>query len=130
MAEPTITCPNCKTEIKLTESLAAPLIESTRRDFEKRLAQKDIDLVDREKGLAERLEALTKQRESLEAQVAEKVQKERGRIATEEAQKAKQLLSVDIEQKTKEIGNLQDVLKQRDQKLAEAQQAQTEAIKK
>jgi len=28
MTEPTITCPNCKTEIKLTESLAAPLIES------------------------------------------------------------------------------------------------------
>lgn len=30
MTEPTIVCPNCKTEIKLTESLAAPLIESTR----------------------------------------------------------------------------------------------------
>lgn len=30
MTEPTITCPSCKTEIKLTESLAAPLIESTR----------------------------------------------------------------------------------------------------
>lgn len=27
MTEPTITCPNCKTKIKLTESLAAPLIE-------------------------------------------------------------------------------------------------------
>jgi hypothetical protein len=26
MTEPIITCPNCKTEIKLTESLAAPLI--------------------------------------------------------------------------------------------------------
>ena len=39
MAEPTITCPKCKSEIKLTESLAAPLIESTRLDFEKRLAQ-------------------------------------------------------------------------------------------
>jgi len=27
MTEPTIICPKCKTEIKLTESLAAPLIE-------------------------------------------------------------------------------------------------------
>lgn len=26
MTEPTIICPNCKTEIKLTESLAAPLV--------------------------------------------------------------------------------------------------------
>ena len=30
MTEPTIICPNCKTEIKLTESLAAPLIEAVR----------------------------------------------------------------------------------------------------
>jgi hypothetical protein len=27
MSEPTIICPNCKAEIKLTESLAAPLME-------------------------------------------------------------------------------------------------------
>lgn len=40
MSEPTIICPNCKTEIKLTESLAVPPIESTRRKYEKRLAQK------------------------------------------------------------------------------------------
>ena len=40
MTEPTITCPACKAEIKLTESLAAPLIESTRRQFEQQLAQK------------------------------------------------------------------------------------------
>lgn len=31
MAEPTITCPNRKTEIKLTESLAAPLPEARRK---------------------------------------------------------------------------------------------------
>ena len=29
MTEPTIICPNRKTEIKLTESLVAPLIEAT-----------------------------------------------------------------------------------------------------
>jgi hypothetical protein len=36
-AEPTIICPKCKTEIKLTESLAAPLVESIRLDYEERL---------------------------------------------------------------------------------------------
>lgn len=41
MTEPTIICPNCKTEIKLTESLAAPLIEATPRQFEQKVAQKD-----------------------------------------------------------------------------------------
>ena len=44
MTEPIIACPQCKTEIKLTESLAAPLIEATRREFEKQLAQKDSDI--------------------------------------------------------------------------------------
>jgi hypothetical protein len=33
MNEPTITCPNCKTEIKLTESLAAPLLQRMREQI-------------------------------------------------------------------------------------------------
>ena len=40
MAEPTIICQKCKNENKLTESLAAPLLESTKRDYEARLVQK------------------------------------------------------------------------------------------
>jgi hypothetical protein len=48
MTEPTITCPNCKTEIKLTESLAAPLIEATRKQFEQQLAQKGSGIAQRE----------------------------------------------------------------------------------
>lgn len=31
------TCPNCRTEIKLTELLAMPLIAATRRDHEKKM---------------------------------------------------------------------------------------------
>jgi hypothetical protein len=38
MNEPTIICPNCKAEIKLTESLAAPLVEVMREQFEEQLA--------------------------------------------------------------------------------------------
>jgi hypothetical protein len=41
MPEPTITCPSCHSEIKLTESPAAPLIESTRRKFDQKMALKD-----------------------------------------------------------------------------------------
>lgn len=44
MIEPSITCPNCKIEIKLTESLAAPLIESTRVQFEKRISEKEANV--------------------------------------------------------------------------------------
>jgi len=130
MAEPTIICPKCKNEIKLTESLAAPLIESTRREFEQRLAQKDIDIASREKSVRAGEEALAKAKESLDTQVAEKLQQERVRIAAEEAKKAKLALGNDLNQKTKEISDLQDILKQRDEKLAEAQKVQAELIKK
>src|SRR6187549_1400355 len=103
MSDPTIICPSCKTEIKLTESLAAPLIESTRRDYEKRLAQKDTDFARREAGIREREEAIAKAKEQLDEQVAEKVSLERGRIAADEAKKAKLALQTDLDQKAKEL---------------------------
>ncbi len=48
MTEATIICPNCRTEIPLTEALAAPLLAATRRQFEQQLAQKDEDIAKRE----------------------------------------------------------------------------------
>ena len=47
MTEPTLTCPTCRTEIKLTESLAAPLIEATRRRYEDQLARKEAEVAGR-----------------------------------------------------------------------------------
>ena len=130
MTEPTITCPNCKTEIKLTESLAAPLIEATRRGFEQRLAQKDADVVKRETEIKNREEALAKAKEAIDDQVAEKLKIERSKISADEAKKAKAASASDLEQKAREIADLQEVLKSREAKLAEAQNAQAELIKK
>jgi hypothetical protein len=130
MAEPTVVCPQCRTEIKLTESLAAPLLESVRRDYELRLSQKDADISKREKLLNERAESVEKAKQNLDQQVEQKLQLERVRIGAEEAKKAKLALGNDLDQKIKEINVLQDILKQRDAKLAEAQKAQAELIRK
>ncbi|MGE3153703.1 MAG: DUF2130 domain-containing protein [Nitrospiraceae bacterium] len=130
MSEPTIICPTCKTEIKLTESLAAPLIESTKREYEQRLAKKDADAAKREATLREREEALSKAQQTIDDQVAEKMRLERNRIAVEEAKKARQALQADLDQKTRELSDIQALLQQRDAKLAEAQQAQVEVIRK
>ena len=123
MTEPTITCPSCKTEIKLTESLAAPLIESTRRDYEQRMAKQNIDIAKRE-------EALSKAKDAFEDQVAEKVKQERAKIVAEETKKAKLAAASDLEQRVKEVSELQEVLKQRNEKLAEAQNAQADLLRK
>lgn len=130
MSEPTIICPNCKTEIKLTESLAAPLIESTRREYQKQLAQKDADVAKREAGIREREEAIAKATEQLDEQVAEKVRLERSRIAAEEAKKAKLALQTDLDQKDKELADLNTLMQEREAKLAEAQKGQADLLRK
>lgn len=130
MTEPTIICPQCKTEIKLTESLAAPLLEATKREFEQRLAQKDADAAKREAALREREAALAKAKETLDEQVADTLKLERGKIVVEEARKARLALSNDLEQKSKELIEIQGILRQKDEKLAEAQQAQADLLRK
>lgn len=129
MSEPTIICPNCKSEIKLTESLAAPLIDSTRRDYEKRLALKDTDIVKKEESLREREEAVSRATQTIDDQVAEKLKLERVKIATEESKKAKLALQIDLDQKATELSELKDILNQREVKLAEAQKAQADLIR-
>ena len=130
MTEPTIICPQCKTEIKLTESLAAPLLEVTKREFEQRLAQKDADAAKREAALREREAVLAKAKETFDEQVADTLKLERGKIAAEEARKARLALSNDLEQKSKELLEIQGILRQKDEKLAEAQQAQADLLRK
>ncbi len=114
MTEPIIRCPNCHTDIKLTESLAAPLIETTRRQFQHQLAQKDADIAKREAAILEQQSALAKAKESIDEQVAAKLKLERTTIAADEARKARLALSNDPDQKSKELAELHDVLKQRD----------------
>jgi hypothetical protein len=130
MTEPTITCPNCKTEIKLTESLAAPLIESTRREFDRQLAAKDADMAKRESALKSREQDIAKARESIDGQVADKLRQERARIAADEARKAKLVVAADLEQKAKDMADLQEVLKERNAKLGEAQKEQAALLRK
>ncbi|NPC59307.1 DUF2130 domain-containing protein [Caenimonas soli] len=134
MTEATITCTNCGTAIKLTESLAAPLLQATRQQYENLLAEKDANIAQRETATREKEKALTEARHRLDEQVSEQVEGqlkvERSRVAADEARKARQATAAELEGKAREIAEMQDVLKQRDLKLAEAQQAQAELIKK
>lgn len=134
MTEPTITCPNCKAEIRLTESLAAPLIAATRQQFERQIAQKDADIAKREQGIRDKERQIAEARRSLDEQVADQVaaqlKAERARVIAEESRKAKLASAAELETKARELAELNEVLKARDEKLAEAQKAQAELIKK
>jgi hypothetical protein len=97
-AEPTIVCPNCQSKIKLTESLAAPLLEATREQYERRLAARDAEI--------------------------------RKAVTAEEVGKARALVGDELEARTREIAELEERDRVQREKLARAQEAQAEFMRK
>jgi hypothetical protein len=122
MTDPTITCPNCKTEIKLTESLAAPLVESTRRQYEQQLAAKDADIRQREAAIA-------RAQESIDEQVETKLATARAAIVTAEAQKARTTVADEIARVQQEKTAVEELLEDRNAKLLAAQKTELDLRK-
>lgn len=129
MNEPTITCPNCKTEIRLTESLAAPLIASTRQEYEQRLTRQNADIAAREAAIREQQAALAHAKETIDEQVAARLKAERTGIAAEEARKAREALGDEIAKARQEKAATEELLKERDAKLTEARRNELELRK-
>lgn len=119
MNEPVIICPNCQTEIKLTESLAAPLVESTRRQFEERLKKQEQEITAREV-------AVKREQEGIAAQIEAKLKAERAAIAVAEAKKAREAVSDELLKAQREKAETQELLENRNRKLAEAQKTEME----
>ena len=65
MSDPQIICTNCGTETKLTESLAAPIVAASRKQFEAELAAKEADFGRREAHLRQTQDDLAKAQETL-----------------------------------------------------------------
>ena len=134
MTEPTVSCPNCGTEIRLTESLAAPLLSATRAQFEQRIARMNEAAAKREAGLRDREKQLADARRAMDEQiageVASRLQTERQRVIAEESKKAKLASAAELDARARELADLQAVLKSRDEKLAEAQRSQADILRK
>jgi len=130
MSEPTISCPTCNTAIKLTEQLAAPLIAATRRQYEQKMSQKEVEVARREAAIREQEAAVARAKAAIGEEVAQRIEAERESIAAAEAKKAKLLAAADIDEQAKQIADLREVLRERDAKLAEAQKVQAELVRK
>lgn len=128
--EPTIICPNCSTEIKLTESLAAPLIQATRKQYEVRLAEQEQNVAEREAEIRKQQKAIADAEKAIDDQIAEKLKTERQAIIAEEAKKARFAAAADLEEKSRELSVLQEVLNERNAKLEVAQKAQADLMRK
>ena len=130
MTEPRIVCPKCNTSMKLTESLAAPLIAKARKQVEQQLAEKEQEFAKREVTLRKSQKAVAQARQALDTEIAKKLQIERAAIAESEAVKARLALGADIEQRDRLLTELQHNLDANKAKLADAQRAHADVIRK
>ncbi|HVV71629.1 MAG TPA: DUF2130 domain-containing protein [Verrucomicrobiae bacterium] len=129
MIEPTISCPNCNTEIKLNESLAGPLIKATREDYERRIAQSNAAIAEREQKLEQSKNELEAARQTIADQVAAQLAKERAIIVADEARKARAAVGLDVAERDRKLAELEELLQLRESKLAEAQKQQAEFLR-
>jgi len=144
MTDVKIECPHCHKSFKLNETLAAPLVEETRRKLESEFEEKEEAFDSKRKAFADEQKAaeklrkeierdkasLAKEREKLDEQVAEQVAEQRTAIEREAAKKAKQKYDEKLAERDTEREELEEAMKEKDKKLAEAQQAQKDAIRK
>lgn len=127
--EPTLHCPNCNHEIRLTESLAAPLLAETRQRFQEQLASKDAEMARKNETLRLEREQLAKDREQVEEEVSSRLSAERSQLIAAEAKKAREAAAADLQAKEAETAELRRNLEVNSAKLAEAQQQQAEVMR-
>lgn len=122
--EQTIECPNCHTEIKLNESLAAPLVEATKKEFAAAMAKKDAEIAARESAIELEKIRLASARAAVDAEVADKLKVAQSSIAQEEARKARVTFEADLSSKAQMIDDLNKTTKELNAKLSSAQTAE------
>ena len=130
LQEPHILCPKCSHQIPLTESIAAPLLEVERREFAKKLAAREAEFTRRADELRLQSDELARAREGFEEQITQRLGTEREQIIAAEARKARQLVASDLDAVTQRLAESEQLLEARSAKLAEAQQAQADALRK
>ena len=127
--EPTLHCPNCNHEIRLTELLAAPLLAETRQRFQQQLASKDAEIERKTEALRLEREQVSKDREQIEDQVAKRLTAERAQLVATESKKAREAAAAELQAKEAEAAELRATLLTNNAKLAEAQKQQAELMR-
>jgi hypothetical protein len=95
-----------------------------------RLASKDAEVAKKTEALRKEQEELVTVRAKLEVQVNTRLQAERGQISATEAKKAREAAAAELQAKAQEVEELRATLVANDIKLAEAQQAQAEVLRR
>lgn len=132
MNEPTIVCPECHAEIPLSQSLAAPLIDATRLEYEKKLRENNERINRQEEVLLAQQKSVEESQRQIDDKIAQSVasqlSEERANLIAAAEASASSKVAAEIEQRDQELAALKQRGKDQDQKLAEAQKAQAQLI--
>jgi hypothetical protein len=119
MNEPTVECPKCGTEIKLTETLAAPMVAAVEEKYQAQMRDLSRQVEDDRGALRVEQDELAARHKQLEEEVTKKAEESRVRIRGEE----KRRLQFAMEEQQKELDA-------KDMKLAEAQREQAALMRR
>lgn len=95
MSNQTIKCPQCGTQIELTEVLTGQIEQSVRVKYEAEAAKKEKELAAKEDAIKKQVRELAAQKQSMDEQVASLVKDERAKLATEKRDLEKQSQQID-----------------------------------
>lgn len=131
--EQTMQCPQCRYEMKVTESLAAPLIAAVERKYQQQMREQQVAIAGREQEVVNRCAELEKQAAAAERRMTEQVQvrleAERKQLAAQEAERAKRQVSAELERQASELKDRDARLESLTGKLKAAQEQEAEFLR-
>lgn len=134
MSEATVTCPKCGIEVRLTESLAAPLVASVRSAYEQRLRVQSAEMEGREQAVQARAAMLAAEQDNLEARVAtqlgERLEAERRTIIATESERARMQVQDQLESQAATLQEREARLADLNARLKTAQDGEAALLRK
>lgn len=100
----TVICPSCQFEIEVTEVLSAQLRSKLQKEFEADIRKKEAAIADREKEVA-------KAQQDIDRCVSERLDKERKQLSQEALSKAREQVTLEIQDKDQQLSEANAKLK-------------------
>ncbi len=123
MSEQTIKCPNCGTQIPLTEALTGQIEQSIKSRYEAEAVEKAKELDKEKENLKQKAKELEVKEQGIDKQVAEQLKTERKAITELERKKV-------LAEQAEQTKALQEELEEKNKKISEATKNELELLKK
>jgi uncharacterized Zn finger protein (UPF0148 family) len=111
MQDLTITCPECGTEVAVTESLAAPLVEASKKEYERKLAEKNKELRDQALEMEKRRNELAGAEAALDETIELRTKEAAGKLAADAERRVRAEIEADLSLKAVALKKSEELLK-------------------